>query len=74
MIINMDPTPAEIIETPLAIQEHCTIEESQSRLDICKSCENFLLDTDQHTKCKQCGCNISMLIAGKNEVCPIGKW
>jgi len=34
---------------------------SQSRLDICKSCDNFIIDPSMY-KCQLCGCNLQSKI------------
>ena len=73
-MIDMDPTPAPIEEVVDDIVVTCTEEESQIRLSLCKSCENFHMDADQHTKCLGCNCNISMMITFKFKECPLGKW
>lgn len=41
------------------------------RLDICKSCPEFISSTSQ---CKKCGCfmNLKTKLAGAE--CPLGKW
>lgn len=71
----MNPTPA-----PLSVQANdldsivCDLAESNNRLNSCKSCENFYIDTDQQTKCKGSGCNISMMITFKFKQCPLEKW
>ena len=71
--MSMDPTPAPVVEKE-EVPVQCTTEESQLRFEICKPCENFFIDEDQHTKCRGCGCNISMLVTYKNKVCPKGNW
>lgn len=71
---EMNPIPAIIEEFKQDPEVVCTFEESDTRLSLCKSCENFFVDHDQHTKCKGCGCNISMMITMKFKNCPLGKW
>lgn len=61
----------EIVRDPEVV---CTDEESKARLAECKPCENFFIDSDRHTKCKGCGCNISMMITMKFKQCPLEKW
>ena len=73
-MINMDPTPAPIEPEVDDIVTNCTPEESQQRLEKCQSCVNFYIDDDTHTKCKGCGCNISMMITFKFKECPLEKW
>ena len=73
-MIDMDPTPAPIESEVDDIIINCTPEESQARLEKCKSCVNFYTDEDEHTKCKGCGCNISMMITFKFKECPLNKW
>jgi hypothetical protein len=71
----MDPTPAptNIKKNPLD-SIVCDEAESNSRFLKCKPCENFYIDSDQHTKCKGSGCNISMMITFKFKQCPMEKW
>lgn len=71
---NMDTTPAPLEPEVDDIVITCTPEESQSRLSLCKPCENFYIDDEQHTKCKGCDCNISMMITFKFKECPLGRW
>ena len=71
---NMDPTPAPIEQVELSSDILCSSEESQLRLSHCKSCENFFIDTDNHTKCRGSGCNISLMITYRFKQCPVGKW
>lgn len=42
-----------------------------SRLEACKSCENFIKLTSQ---CSQCGCLMKIKCAVGHAFCPIGKW
>ena len=44
---------------------------SDSRLEICKSCPEFLSLT---TQCKKCGCIMKMKTKIEQASCPIGKW
>ena len=74
MINEMSPIPAIIEEIKKDPEIACTAEESESRLAACKPCENFFMDVDNHTKCKGCGCNISILISLKFKECPLEKW
>jgi len=71
----MNPNPApSIIEENSLDSVVCDAAESNSRLEKCKPCENFYIDTDQQTKCKGSGCNISMMITFKFKQCPLEKW
>lgn len=74
MTTEMNSTPAPREEVELSPENYCTIEESKTRLSTCISCENFYTDEDQHTKCRGCGCNVSMLITIKDKTCPSEKW
>jgi len=74
---EMNPTPTDIIDNDIPntlTSVFCNEDESRSRLSVCNSCENFHIDTDAQTKCKACGCNISMLISFKDKNCPLEKW
>lgn len=71
---EMSTIPAVIDEVKKDPEITCTSEESEARLAKCKPCENFFIDTDQQTKCKGCGCNISILITLKFKQCPLEKW
>ena len=73
-MIEMSTTPAPIEPEVDDVEVVCTPEESEQRLSMCKPCENFYMDEDQHTKCKGCGCNISMMITFKFKQCPLEKW
>lgn len=74
MINQMNPIPAIIEEIKSDPEIACSTQESESRLSSCKSCENFFIDVDNHTKCKGCSCNISILISLKIKECPLEKW
>jgi hypothetical protein len=52
---------------------YCNEDERTYRLDICKSCEKFST-LQEHTKCLDCGCSISLLIVHKFKSCPLEKW
>lgn len=41
------------------------------RLEICKSCPEFIKST---TQCKKCGCIMSAKTKLPNAECPLGKW
>ena len=73
-MINMNPTPAIIIDDKDDMPIYCTQEESRDRHNKCKDCKNFYKDDDEHTKCMGCGCNISMMITFKFKECPLGNW
>lgn len=47
------------------------IDKSKTRLDICKSCENF---NSENYKCKLCGCFMKAKVLFPNTKCPINKW
>lgn len=51
--------------------QHATTEEQKARLEICKSCEFYILDQD---RCAKCGCPLKSKSAWKSSSCPIGKW
>jgi hypothetical protein len=55
--------------------EYCTQEEMQARVEICKTCDSFIVE-DIGTRCAEClgGCSISLLISHKDEPCPKGNW
>ena len=52
-----------------------TPEETEARLEICKTCESFIIE-ETGTRCSECigGCSISKLISHEEETCPKGKW
>jgi len=54
---------------------YCTPDETQARIDVCKTCENFIID-ETGTRCAECsgGCSISFLVSQKDEICPKGNW
>lgn len=43
----------------------------QKRLDICKSCPEFI---NLSTQCKKCGCIMNAKTKLPNASCPLGKW
>jgi len=49
----------------------CSQEEYESRILICKGCENFINVTKQ---CKKCGCHMPTKAKMKLSECPIKKW
>jgi hypothetical protein len=51
--------------------ERCTEEETQERLNICRSCSEFFKPTQQ---CKRCGCIMPAKASLKRANCPLGKW
>ena len=54
---------------------HCSIEEADERLTVCKTCEKFTIAEEPPvTKCIESGCNISMMISFKFKQCPLEKW
>lgn len=44
---------------------------AEQRLTICKSCEKFILPTNQ---CRECGCIMTMKTKLTNASCPLAKW
>lgn len=69
----MDPTPAPIVpkdDTPVT----CTPEEAEVRVVQCIPCDNFFIDTDEHSKCRGTGCNISFMTTLNYKSCPKGNW
>lgn len=44
---------------------------ANNRLEICKSCPEFIKLT---TQCKKCGCIMKLKTVLKHATCPIGKW
>lgn len=57
------------------MNEFCSLEESESRIEICKQCESFVVE-EIGTRCDEClgGCSISLLISHVDYSCPKGKW
>lgn len=55
--------------------EYCTPEETLERVEICKTCESFVIG-DTGTSCKECvgGCSVSLLVSERDQTCPKGKW
>lgn len=74
MNIEMNPTPTITEDIKPIAEPMCSQQESQARLDICKSCENFAFNEHNITYCTACGCNINMLIAIRSQTCPKEKW
>jgi hypothetical protein len=54
---------------------YCTVEETQERVEICKTCDSFIIE-ETGTRCGEClgGCSISLLVSHKDEICPKGNW
>lgn len=48
-------------------------EESNKRMDICKSCPEFKSFANQ-PQCGSCGCFLALKVKGKSFTCPKGKW
>lgn len=46
-------------------------DQSEKRLDICRSCDRLLRLTGQ---CKECGCFVFLKTKIKSQHCPINKW
>lgn len=44
---------------------------AEERMNICRSCDNFISAT---TQCKECGCIMKMKSKLPNAFCPIHKW
>jgi hypothetical protein len=44
---------------------------SKERMEICKTCPNYVALTHQ---CTKCGCFMNLKTQLPNAVCPIGKW
>lgn len=51
--------------------EWATLEKTEYRYNICKSCPELIKLTKQ---CKKCGCIMSLKTKLEKAVCPIGKW
>ncbi|NDC96083.1 hypothetical protein EB118_22165 [bacterium] len=72
---TMNLKPAPINDENKDKEIYCTKEETEHRLSFCNySCPEFFIDTDQHSKCKMCSCNISMVTIFKFKICPLGNW
>lgn len=48
-----------------------TEEDSNHRLEICKSCPELIKSVNQ---CKQCGCFMQLKTKLESAKCPLGKW
>ena len=68
----MDPTPA-INEESTHIMLECSDSEKTHRLGLCKNCDKFTLE-ENHTKCVESGCLISLMITYTFKQCPLKKW
>jgi hypothetical protein len=57
------------------MSEYCTPEETQERIEVCKTCDSFIIE-EIGTRCSECsgGCSISLLVSQKDQVCPKGRW
>jgi hypothetical protein len=51
--------------------KYVTDEVFSDRLNVCKSCPEFISLT---TQCKKCGCVMKFKTKLENATCPIGKW
>jgi hypothetical protein len=51
--------------------KYTTEDVAKSRIDICKTCPEFVKASSQ---CKKCGCFMSMKTKMEMAKCPIGKW
>ena len=56
------------------MNEECTPEETEARLEVCKTCDSFSIEEDYTTKCQECMCSISLMITFKDQPCPKGNW
>lgn len=61
-------TPLDLLN-PNTIKVEDTV--SKTRMDICKSCPEFVRLTNQ---CKKCGCFMEIKTTMEQAKCPIGKW
>lgn len=61
----------DIRKTLEKIQRNIVSEDAATRYGICKSCEEFHV---QSKLCMQCGCFMPAKTRIKNVVCPLGKW
>ena len=73
-MIDMDPTPAPAVEVQPIISNDCSIEEQETRLNVCKSCTRFWLNEEQKTYCLEANKSIAFMITNKTISCPLGKW
>lgn len=48
-----------------------TEEKANTRFDICKDCPEFIQIT---SRCKKCGCIMSLKTKLEEATCPLGKW
>lgn len=77
MIDNIDnlfpesntPPPISVAEPDIA----CTPDESETRLEFCKNCDNFIIE-EGTTRCKSSGCLINLMTTFKFKTCPKGFW
>ena len=49
----------------------CSASDTTDRINVCKSCPEFIAST---TQCKRCGCFMSAKTRLTHASCPIGKW
>jgi hypothetical protein len=63
-----DTRPWDLISSDT---EWASVEESEKRFDICKSCSNLIKLTKQ---CKECGCFMLAKTKLLHSKCPLGKW
>jgi len=75
-MIEMNNTPAPTSDESLQNSDEitCSAEESLTRHSYCKECDNFTINSDNHTICSASGCNISMMITFRFKQCPKGYW
>ena len=65
---NLNKTGEEWVAQGNPIASPVSVE---SRLEICKTCENFDANS---TSCKLCGCNMNLKTRLQSAHCPINKW
>lgn len=72
MAVNLTQTAKNIINGALAGDPTLASEEiSNSRLEICNTCEFFIKES---ARCSKCGCFMNAKIKLQAVRCPIGKW
>jgi hypothetical protein len=62
----VDETKAIVAQRPKVTEE-----ERDKRMDVCKSCDRFLLD---QSRCSACGCFMEVKTRFRSAQCPLGKW
>ena len=72
MAVNLTKTAKDVINGALSGSAILAVEEkSNSRLEICNSCE-FLIK--EQTRCSKCGCFMKTKVRLETASCPIQKW